>query len=209
MSDGLEGRFGLVTGVMSDTGRACAERLRAEGVTIVEIRGADDAGRASADQAIEEALAANGGRIDVLVTNSDETSQGSIEATGEEEFGRVIEANLTAAFRAARACFAPMRSSGGGSVIHVASDAGIRAVHETAAYSVACAGVIAVAELFAAEGAPHGIRANAVCRGGAASGEDVASVVAWLAGAESARVSGATVRVDGAAGAAMVADTRG
>ncbi len=120
----------------------------------------------------------------------------------------MIEANLTAVFRVGRACFAPMRASGGGSIIHVASDAGIRAVHETAAYSVACAGVIAVAELFAAEGAPHGIRANAVCRGGVTSGEDVASVVAWLADAESAPMSGATLRVDGGAGAAMVLDTR-
>lgn len=209
MSDGLEGRFGLVTGVISDTGRACAKRLRAEGMTIVEILSADDARRASADQAIEQALTMNGGQVDVLVTNSDETVQGSIEGTGEEEFGRVIETNLTAVFRAGRACFAPMRSNGGGAMIHVASDAGIRAVRETAAYSVACAGVIAVAELFAAEGAPNGIRANAVCRGGVASGEDVASVVAWLASAESAHVSGATLRVDGGAGAAMVLDTRG
>jgi meso-butanediol dehydrogenase/(S,S)-butanediol dehydrogenase/diacetyl reductase len=209
VSDGLEGGFGLVTGSMSDIARACAERLRSEGMTIVEIGGGDDARRASEDQAIEQALAANGGRIDVLVTNSERTSQGSIEAIGEEEFAHVVDANLTAAFRAGRACFAPMRSSGGGSIIHVASDAGIRPVHESAAYSVACAGVIAVAELFAAEGAPHGIRANAVCPGGVTSGEDVAAVVAWLAGAESAPMSGATLRVDGGAGAAMVADTRG
>jgi NAD(P)-dependent dehydrogenase (short-subunit alcohol dehydrogenase family) len=208
VSDGLEGRFGLVTGATSDTGLACADRLRAEGMTIVEIRGAGDA-RATEDRPIEQALAANGGQIDVLVTISDRTSQGSIEAIGEEEFGRVVEANLTAAFRAGRACFGPMRSSGGGSIIHVASDAGIRAVHETAAYSVACAGVIAVAELFAAEGAPDGIRANAVCPGGVARGEDVAAVVAWLAGAESVPMSGATLRVDGGAGAAMVLDTRG
>jgi NAD(P)-dependent dehydrogenase (short-subunit alcohol dehydrogenase family) len=185
-------------------------------MTIVEILSAADARRASADQAIEQALAMNGGQIDVLVTNSDERSPGSVEAIGPDEFVRVIEANLTTAFRAGRACFAPMRSSGGGSMIHVGSDAGIRAVHETAAYSVACAGVIAVAELFAAEGAPHGIRANAVCPGGSPAssagsdtGEDVAAVVAWLASADSAHVSGATLRVDGGAGAAMVLDTRG
>ena len=58
-----------------------------------------------------------------------------------------------------------MRDSGGGSMIHIASDAGIRAVHEIAAYSVTKAGVIAVSELFGAEGAPHGIRSNAVCPG--------------------------------------------
>ena len=56
-------------------------------------------------------------------------------------------------------------------MIHVASDAGIRADHETAAYSVTSAGVIAVAELFAAEGAPDGIRANAVCPGDETAGD--------------------------------------
>lgn len=203
---GLEGRHGLVTGAGSDIGQACVRRLRAEGMTVEE---ADSGDRAGADRAIEQALAATDGRIDLLVTNSDLVVPGSIEATGEDGFGRVIEANLTAAFRAARACFAAMRSGGGGAMVLVASAAGIRADHETAAYSVASAGVVAVAELFAAEGASYGIRANAVCPGAVATGEDVASVVGWLASGQSSQVSGATVRVDGAAGAAMVVDTRG
>lgn len=203
---GLERRLGLVTGAGSAIGQACVRRLRAEGMTIVEV---DPGDRAGADQAIEQALAACDGRIDVLVTNSDLVVEGSIEATGEDGFVRLIEGNLTAAFRAGRACFAAMRSGGGGAMIFVASAAGIRAAHETAGYSVASAGVIAVAELFAAEGASYGIRANAVCPGAMATGEDVASVTSWLASRQAAQVSGATLRVDGAAGAAMVVDTRG
>ncbi len=111
-----------------------------------------------------------------------------------------------------------MRAQGAGSMIHVASDAGIRAAHETAAYSVTSAGVIALAELFAAEGAPHGVRCNAVCpadrslreraRADGRPHRSVASLVAWLACDESAHMSGATLRIDGGAGAAMVADTR-
>jgi NAD(P)-dependent dehydrogenase (short-subunit alcohol dehydrogenase family) len=101
-----------------------------------------------------------------------------------------------------------MRSGGGGAIIHVAGDDGIRADHEHAAHSITSAGVIAVAELFAAEGAPHGIRANAVCPGGSATAQDVASVVSWLACDEAAPVSGATLRVDGGAGAAMAFETR-
>ena len=58
-----------------------------------------------------------------------------------------------------------MREQGGGSMVHICSDSGIRGIHEIPAYSVTKAGAVAVSELFAAEGAPHGIRANAVCPG--------------------------------------------
>jgi NAD(P)-dependent dehydrogenase (short-subunit alcohol dehydrogenase family) len=165
----------------------------------------DHRDRASSDEAVEQALALGRGRLDVLVTGAGMLFEGSIEATPEAAFRELLEANLTSMFRTARACFRVMRAQGGGSMIHVASDAGIRAAHEIAAYSVTSAGVIAASELFAAEGAPHRIRSNAVCP---RTGTDVASLVAWLASDESAHVNGATLRVDDAAGAAMVLDTR-
>jgi NAD(P)-dependent dehydrogenase (short-subunit alcohol dehydrogenase family) len=175
----------------------------------------DEGDRLATDQALNHALAATEGRLDVLVTTSPVLVEGSLEATPEADFRRLLEVNLTSVFRAARACFAAMRSTGGGSMIHVSSAAGIRAVHELAGYSVTSAGVIAVAELLAADGARHGIRANAVCPSvdpsleGITTAEDVASVVAWLASDESAPTSGATLRVDGGATAAMIVDTRG
>ena len=58
-----------------------------------------------------------------------------------------------------------MKAQGGGSMIHIASDTGVRGIHGLAAYSVTKAGAVAVSELFAGEGAPFGIRANAVCPG--------------------------------------------
>ena len=169
----------------SDRAEACARRLREEGMTVVREPG--------------------GGRVDVLVTCPDMHFEGSIEATSEAVFRELIETNLSSVFRIGRDCFNAMREQGGGSMIHVTSDAGIRAEHSLAAYSVASAGVIALSELFAAEGAPYGIRSNAVCPG---PGVDAASVVAWLASDAAAHVSGATLRVDDAAGAAMVLDTR-
>jgi NAD(P)-dependent dehydrogenase (short-subunit alcohol dehydrogenase family) len=125
-----------------------------------------------------------------------------------------------------------MRAQGGGSMIHIASDTGIRGIHDIAAYSVTKAGAVAVSELFAAEGAPYGVRANAVCPGDVmpgvqatpagheehaenpeswvlppsgrfGTGADVAGLVAWLASDESAHMTGATLRIDGGAGAAM------
>ena len=185
---GLEGRTALVTGGTSGIGRACVERLSAEGMTVAFTGRSDERGRqvetetgatfvqcdhrdrADSDRAVERALAVGDGRLDVLVANAGILFQGPIEVTPEPVFRELVEVNLTSVFRVSRACFAPMRDQGGGSMIHIASDAGIRAVHAIAAYSVTKAGVIAVSELFGAEGAPHGIRANAVCPGDVAHG---------------------------------------
>jgi NAD(P)-dependent dehydrogenase (short-subunit alcohol dehydrogenase family) len=248
-------RTALVTGGSSGIGRACVQRLRrdgyavaftgrnrergeavatATGATFIEC---DHRDRVASDRAVEQALELGGGRLDVLVANAGILFQGSIEATPEAAFRELVEVNLTALFRASRACFGPMVAQGGGSMVHIASDTGIRGIHGIAAYSVTKAGVVAVAELFAAEGAPHGVRANAVCPGDVfpgvqatpeghadhaenpenwvpppsgrfGTGEDVAALVAWLASDESVHMTGATLRIDGAAGAAMRVLTR-
>lgn len=193
----------LIASAVSNGGETCAERLGDQGMTslLVPLSHA----RAGMDRAVEEALERLDGRVDVLVTISEALVEGSIGATSDALFRDLLETNLTAVFRVSRACFAAMRAHGGGSIIHVTSDTGIRAAHEAAGYSVASAGVIALSELFAAEGVDHGIRANAVCP---RAGTDVAAVVAWLASDESAHLNGATIRVDDGAGAAMVLDTR-
>jgi NAD(P)-dependent dehydrogenase (short-subunit alcohol dehydrogenase family) len=253
---GLEGRVALVTGGTSGIGRACVVRLREEGMrvaftgrsrergeTVTAEAGADfiecdHRDREASDRAVERALDLADGRLDALVANAGILFQGSIEATPEDVFRELLEVNLTALFRVSRRCFGHMRDNGGGSMIHIASDAGIRAVHEIAAYSVTKAGVIAVSELFGAEGAPYGIRSNAVCPGDIVpgvqatpagheehaedpagwvlppsgrfgTGEDVAGLVAWLASDESAHMTGATLRIDGGTGAAMGVLTRG
>ncbi|MGH2871776.1 MAG: SDR family NAD(P)-dependent oxidoreductase [Solirubrobacteraceae bacterium] len=221
---GLEGRCALVIDGASERGRACVRRLRSEDMTVAFPAGDDALGeavasetggsflrcdhrdRASCDRAVKQALALGGGRLDVLVTNAAMSLPQSLEATADAVLCELLEVNLTATFRIARACFAPMRAQGGGSMIHLGSAAGIRADHQAAAYSIAAAGVIAIAELFAAEGAPDGVRSNAVCP--LDDGSDVASLVVWLACDQAAQLSGATLRLDAAAGAAMVLDTR-
>jgi NAD(P)-dependent dehydrogenase (short-subunit alcohol dehydrogenase family) len=246
-SYGLESRHALITGGTSGIGRAIVERLRHEGMTVAftgrdsgrgtevaEATGAtflrcDHLDRAASDRAVEDALELSGGRLDVLVANAGIIYGGPIESTPDRAFLELVEVNLTALFRVSRACFEPLKENGGGSMIHIASDTGIRGIPAIAAYSVTKAGAVAVSELFAFEGAPHGIRSNAVCPGDVVpgvqatpaghedhaespegwtlppsgrfgTGEDVASLVAWLASDESAHVTGATLRIDGAAG---------
>lgn len=251
---GLHGRVALVTGGTSGIGKACVERLRAEEMVVAftgrnEERGravaaatgavflaCDARDRAGSDHSVAEALRI-GGRLDLLVANAGIIFGGTIEATPEPAFRELVEVNLTAVFRHARACFAAMRDQGGGSIVVLASDTAIRGAHEIPAYSVTKAGALAVAELFAAEGAPHGVRANAVCPGDVVpgvqatpeghdehaedpagwtlppsgrfgTGADVAALVAWLASDESSHMTGAALRIDGGMGAAMRAVTR-
>lgn len=235
----------LVTGGTGGIGSAIVRRLRADGRDVVfcgrdEQRGAalahetgahftcaEALDRAACDASVAFALEHLGG-IDLLVANAGILATGPLAETSDGDFERLVEINLTSAFRYGRALFGPMRSQGGGSMVFVASDSAIRGSHRIPAYSTVKAGVVAVAELFGAEGAAHGIRANALCPGNTlpgmsgddasgwratasgafATGDDVAAAVAFLASPEAAHVNGATLRIDGATGAALQAATR-
>ena len=178
---------------------------------------ADAGDRAACDASVAFALERLG-RVDLLVANAGILVQGPLADTSDEQFERLVETNLTSTFRYARALFAPMRAQGSGAMVLVASDSAIRGSHRIPAYSTVKAGVVAIAELLGAEGAPHGIRANALCPGNTlpgmagddaagwrptasgafAAADDVAGAVAFLASAEAAHINGATLRIDGA-----------
>ena len=236
----------LVTGGTSGIGRACVERLRRDGYTVVFTgrdagRGAavaaatgatflrcDARDRAQIAGSVERAHELGGGRIDLLVGNAGVLIAGSIAETPLAAFRELVEVNLTALFLYSRACFALMREQGSGSLVHISSDTGIRGIHDLAAYSVTKAGAVMLSELFAGEGARHGVRANAICPGDVepgvqatpvghehdaedpagwdlppngrfGTGQDIAAAVAWLASPEAAHITGATLRIDGGA----------
>ncbi len=238
-------RSALVTGGTGGIGSAIVRRLRANGDEVVfcgrdeqrgatleretgaVFRAADSTDRAASDAAVAFALERLG-RVDLLVAGAGVLAAGPLAAITDEELERLVEINLTSAFRCARALFAPMRRQGGGSMVLIASDAAIRGSHRIPAYSVVKAGVVVLAELLAGEGAPYGIRANAVCPGNTlpgmagddpaswratasgafATGDDVASAVVFLASRDAAHINGATLRIDGGTGAALQAVTR-
>ena len=97
--------------------------------------------------------------------NAGVLAEGPLASTTDEEFELLVQTNLTSTFRYGRALFAPMRVQGSGVMVLIASDSAIRGSHRIPAYSVVKAGVVTLAELFGAEGAPYGIRANAICPG--------------------------------------------
>jgi NAD(P)-dependent dehydrogenase (short-subunit alcohol dehydrogenase family) len=238
-------RSALVTGGTGGIGSAVVRRLRADGYDVVfcgrdERRGhelerttgavfrrADATDRADSDASVAFALERLG-QVDLFVAAAGILARGPLAETSDEEIERLVETNLTSVFRYGRALFAPMRRQGSGVLVLVASDSAIRGSHRIPAYSVTKAGVVAIAELLGAEGAPYGIRANAVCPGNTlpgmagddpagwrptasgayATAADVAAAVAFLASAEAAHVNGATLRIDAGTGAALQAVTR-
>ena len=73
------------------------------------------------------------GGLDLLVNNAGMILQGGIEATPPAAWRELLAVNLTAAFLYSKACFGPLRDGGGGSIVHIVSDTGIRGIHRFAA----------------------------------------------------------------------------
>lgn len=219
------------------TGRNTERGARAEASTGAKFLQADAADRSQCDQSIDRALAALGGRLDLFVSNAALVFAAPLEETPEDVFRELLEVNLTAAFRFSRACFRRMQAQGHGSIVHIVSDAAIRGIHHIPAYTISKAGLLAMSEVLAAEAASHGVRVNAICPGAVVpgvqstiaghdhhaedastwgpapsgrhgTGSDIAEAVLWLASDAADHISGATLRIDGAASAAMRAIAR-
>jgi NAD(P)-dependent dehydrogenase (short-subunit alcohol dehydrogenase family) len=166
------------------------------------------------------------GRVDVLVNNAGISSIFPAETIPAAEYRRVLEVNLVAPFLLAKAFGAMMLAQRAGSIVNVASIAGLVGVSDRAAYNASKHGLIGLTRTLAAEWGGRGVRCNAVCPGWVktdmdrsaqasglytdadimgripmgrfASADDVARAIAFLADArESAFVNGHTLVVDG------------
>jgi NAD(P)-dependent dehydrogenase (short-subunit alcohol dehydrogenase family) len=249
-----ENRKAFVSGGTGSMGRSIVEHLTSAGVKVLfsgrkrkrgeaiqTATGAkflpdDAADRASCDRAFASAVDHLQG-IDLFVSCTGLVFVAPLAYTSQAAFKDIMEVNLTSVFRYSRAAFQLMKSSGGGTIIHIVSDAALRNIHHIPVYSTAKAGLLVMSELLAAEGAPHKIRVNAICPGATVPGvqatlagyeyhaenastwaaapsgrhgrpDDIAKAVMWLSSEAAAHVSGATLRVDGAAAAAMRGATR-
>lgn len=165
-------------------------------------------------------------RVDVLVNNAGISLIRAAEDTTASEYRRVMEVNLVAPFLLARAFGQKMLEARSGSIINVASIAGLVAVADRAAYNASKHGLVGLTRTLAAEWGGRGVRVNAVCPGWVktemdatdqaggsytdgdiaqrvpmgrfASREDVARAIAFLADdEESGFVNGHTLTVDG------------
>lgn len=178
-----------------------AERLGAEVLAVP----ADVADSESVDRLVSQA-ADRFGRIDVLVNNAGLLGpRVKIEEFPEDEWRKVMDANLTGLFLVSKAAVPHLAS--GASVINLVSGVSIEGRPEWGAYSVSKFGVEGLTQIMAAELQDRGVRVNAVDPGGmntemraaAYSAEDAESRVApednvdvflYLASDESKDVTG-------------------
>ena len=105
------------------------------------------------------------GRADVLVNNAGISHIAPAEDTAFEDYRRVLEVNLVAPFLLARIFGEKMLVNRSGSIINVASIAGLLGIADRAAYNASKHGLIGLTRTLAAEWGGRGVRINAVCPG--------------------------------------------
>ena len=239
-------RVALVTGAAQGIGRSIAQTLGAHGYALVlnDLRAPTEAltslrgigceaqelvGDVADERTIEAGvrdIISRWGRLDVLVNNAGVSCIVRAQDTSVEQFRRVLDINLVGAFIVARAAGAVMLAQRCGSIINIASIAGLVGIADRVAYNASKHGLIGLTRTLAAEWGGRGVRCNAICPGWVktemdaadqaggsytdaditarvpmgrfASPEDIANAVSFLAdSAASGFINGQAIAVDG------------
>ncbi len=150
--------------------------VRTAGVEAEEVLG-DISDEAVVQRAVE-AVKSRWGRVDVLVNNAGISFISPAEAVERKAFLRVLEVNLLAPFLLAKAFGAMMLEQRSGSIVNVASIAGLVGIADRSAYNASKHGLIGLTRTLAAEWGGRGVRCNAVCPGWVKTEMDVADQAA-------------------------------
>ena len=237
----LDGKAALVTGATGGIGAAIARALHAQGaevaltgrreselsalaealgerVTVIPA----DLSDPEAPAALVEKVEAELGGLDILVNNAGLTRDGLALRMGDKDWSDVLEVDLTAPFRLARASLRGMMKRRAGRIVSIASIVGVTGNPGQANYAAAKAGLIGMSKSLAQEVATRGVTVNVVAPGfvktamtdalneaqkGVIMGripmqkmglpEDIAAAVAYLASDEAGWVTGQTLHVNG------------
>lgn len=212
--------------VLADRNRAAGEReaaaLAADGAEVDFV--ATDISRTVDAEAVVAAAVARHGRLDVLVNNAGIYPRtGRLHEVGDLEWDLTMATNLRGTFLCCRAAIPHMLASGG-AIVNLSSGSGLRGSPNGVAYGATKAAILHLTRTAALEYAPEGIRVNAVVPGltdtpqargstgsreayenwerrlplgRAATPEEVAAVILFLASDEASYVTGAEYVVDG------------
>ncbi len=238
----LSGKTALVTGASGGIGKAIAEQLHAQGAHVVlsgtrlealetlaaqlgprtSLVTANLGDAASVDGLMDNAEAAAGAPVDILVSNAGLTRDGLLMRMKDEDWDTVIRVNLEAYFRLSRSAMRGMMKRRFGRIIGVTSIVGVTGNPGQTNYAASKAGMIGFSKSLAQEVASRGITVNCVAPGFIASpmtdvlneaqrsgiltkipaarlgeGSEIAAACVYLASDEAAYVTGQTLHVNG------------
>jgi len=186
----IAGKVALVTGASGVIGGAIAERLASEGAKVIgTYTGSEEEGRRTKDKIIKsggemhlaeldqrspptidafaESIAANHGRLDIMVNNA-AWNVGipftDLDSLTPELWDRVLETNLRGPFLLARACAVLLKADGGGHIVNISSIGGITPIGSSMAYSAGKAGLNHLTRCLAVALAPE-VAVNCVAPG--------------------------------------------
>jgi len=180
-------RVAIVTGASRGIGRAIAVSLakaghhvalaaRSEG-PLNDLKAQIESGGGSASVAVADvsdakaiaemidSVATTQGRLDILVNNAGVTRDGLMLRMSDEDWGTVIQTNLTSAFVACRAAARPMMKNRFGRIINISSTSGVVGNAGQANYAAAKAGLIGLSKTITRELGSKGITCNVIAPG--------------------------------------------
>lgn len=177
----------LITGAASGIGRAVAETLAKAGATLtlgdrdeggltetadraravgatVSIR-IGDVSRSEDVAALVEQGVSTMGQLDAVVCSAGIQRAGAVGDFPEDQWDALMGINAKSCYLTAKHAVAPLAEAGGGSIVNIASLAGIAGGPGMTAYSASKGAIVAFSKSLANEVAPQGIRVNSVCPG--------------------------------------------
>jgi 3-oxoacyl-[acyl-carrier protein] reductase len=237
----LTGKCALVTGASGGIGAEIARVLHSAGATVglsgtrvepLEALAAELGTRAHVlacnlavpdeVEALVKRAAEAMGAVDILINNAGITRDGLMMRMSDEDWAAVIDVNLTATFRLARAAVRGMMKARWGRIVNISSVVGTTGNAGQVNYAASKAGMVGLSKSLAAEVASRGITVNAVAPGFIATAmteklneaqraailgvvpagrmgtpAEIAAAVLYLASHEAAYVTGATLHVNG------------
>jgi Tropinone reductase 1 len=242
----LKGKKALITGGTKGIGAAVAEEFLSLGAEVFivarsepdlnsrvdewtakgwQARGmSGDVGEARVREAVITRVGKYWGKLDILVNNAGTNVRKKTPAYTDEEYDLILKTNLTSAFDMSRRAYPLLKSAGGGSIVNVASVAGLTGVGTGSPYAMSKAAMIQLTRTLAAEWGADEIRVNSIApwyirtplaegvlrrpeylasvlartpMGRVGEAEEVAAAVAFLCMSTASYITGVCLPVDG------------